>query len=52
MKKTANTFNTDGERELGPRDEKYAISGASCCPITVFEKLNLMTGFLLHERVH
>ena len=42
----ANTFNTEEERELDPREEKKATSGDICCPITVLVKLNLTLGFL------
>lgn len=38
----------EGERELGPREEKNATSGDICCPTSVFEGLNLTTGFLWH----
>lgn len=42
------TFNTEGDRELGPREKKNATSGDNCCPTTVFVLLNLITGFLQH----
>ena len=49
LEKRSITFNTVGEMELGPLEEKNAISGDICCPITVFVKLNFTTGFLFHK---
>lgn len=42
------TFNTEGERELGPREEKDATSGDIWCPTIVLVLLNFTTGFLSH----
>lgn len=49
LEKRSITFNTVGEKELGPLEEKNAISGDICCPITVFVKLNFTTGFLFNK---
>lgn len=40
-------FNMEGERELGPREEKNATYGDISCPTCVFVGLNLTTGFLV-----
>jgi len=45
------TFKTEGESELGPREEKNATSGDICCPTTVLVLLNLITGFLQQVRI-
>lgn len=42
------TFKTEGEIELGPREEKKATSGDISCPKVVLVRPNLTTGFLWH----
>lgn len=46
------TFNTEGDKELGPLDEKNATSGDICCPTIVLDLLNFTTGFLPHSPLH
>lgn len=40
-------FRIEGDKELGPLDEKYETSGATSSPTIVFGKLNWATGFLM-----
>lgn len=51
-KNAIRTFKTDGERELGPREENNATSGDICRPTTVLVLLNLITGFLQQARIY
>jgi hypothetical protein len=45
------TFKTNGDKELGPREEKYATSGAINLPTTVLIDVNLTTGFLKDRKM-
>lgn len=46
------TFNTEGDKELGPREEKNATSGDICWPTTVFVLPNFITGSLQYTCIH
>lgn len=43
------TLSTDGERELGPLEEKSATLGETCCPTAVFGTLYFITGLLFQD---